>query len=529
MEELKLGIWLGKIKDSFTSLASKLNKPIKIALVSTFGAGLAVTSVSPPVHADNSRSSSLKEVYHVYIDNDYIGTSENKDQIESFINEQKEQVQSDYKGVELVPNSSIDFLREFVFFPSDETNSIINHLDGNIEFQAKAIKLELEGELIGYVKNLDDANKALNLVAQKYLPSEIEEDFVFLEKERNEINLTDVIELMPDEMREVYTRGQDQEEEEVEEEESQQLVLSDGTVILDVGLSDNIKYTEEIIDPNQILSVEQLQKLLERGTTGKQVHTIQENEVLGQIAKNYDISLQHLFQLNPDLDEDSIIRAGQEIYVEGEKPYVDVTYTVEVTEEESVDYQVVTKQTDSLYKGQTRVDQSGQKGTEKVTYEVVRKNNEIVSKKEIDRERIKDPVDRVVLQGTKVISSRGTGNFAWPTHGGYISSHLGYRWGSYHKGIDIAGVSNRTIMAADNGVVTFAGWDGGYGNKVIINHNNGFRTVYAHLSSINVSVGQTVKKGQAIGSMGSTGDSTGVHLHFEMYRNGSLVNPLNYY
>ena len=81
------------------------------------------------------------------------------------------------------------------------------------------------------------------------------------------------------------------------------------------------------------------------------------------------------------------------------------------------------------------------------------------------------------------------------------------RWGQFHKGIDIARPYNRTIKAADNGVVVFAGWDGGYGKKIIIDHRNGFRTVYAHLATISVRVGQTVQKGQKIGVMGSTGNS----------------------
>lgn len=98
-----------------------------------------------------------------------------------------------------------------------------------------------------------------------------------------------------------------------------------------------------------------------------------------------------------------------------------------------------------------------------------------------------------------------------------------------HKGIDIARPSDRTIKAADNGTVVSAGNDGGgYGNKIVIDHNNGFRTVYAHLDSISVSVGQTVSKGSKIGIMGSTGDSTGVHLHFEVYKNGKMQNPLKY-
>jgi murein DD-endopeptidase MepM/ murein hydrolase activator NlpD len=98
-----------------------------------------------------------------------------------------------------------------------------------------------------------------------------------------------------------------------------------------------------------------------------------------------------------------------------------------------------------------------------------------------------------------------------------------------HKGIDIARPSDRSILAADNGTVVFAGEDGGYGNKVVIDHNNGMRTLYAHLSSIDVSVGQTVQKGSKIGIMGSTGNSTGIHLHFEVYQNNKLQNPLNYF
>jgi murein DD-endopeptidase MepM/ murein hydrolase activator NlpD len=77
-------------------------------------------------------------------------------------------------------------------------------------------------------------------------------------------------------------------------------------------------------------------------------------------------------------------------------------------------------------------------------------------------------------------------------------------------------------------VVVSAGWGGGYGNKIVIDHQNGYRTLYGHMSSLKVSVGQTVSKGSAIGVMGATGDATGVHLHFEVYKNGSLVNPLSY-
>lgn len=121
--------------------------------------------------------------------------------------------------------------------------------------------------------------------------------------------------------------------------------------------------------------------------------------------------------------------------------------------------------------------------------------------------------------GTVVAS----GSFVWPA-GGTITQR--FVW--YHKGIDIANNAMPSILAADSGTVIVAGWpDGyGYGNRVVIDHGNGYRTLYGHLSRIYVVPGQTVARGDAIGKMGSTGRSTGIHLHFEVIRNGIYLNPL---
>ncbi|NIT03354.1 peptidoglycan DD-metalloendopeptidase family protein [Candidatus Saccharibacteria bacterium] len=119
----------------------------------------------------------------------------------------------------------------------------------------------------------------------------------------------------------------------------------------------------------------------------------------------------------------------------------------------------------------------------------------------------------------------GTGQFVWPA-GGNIGQ--GFRW--YHKGIDISNKAAPGIVAADGGTVVVAGWPSpwAYGNRVLIDHGNGFATLYAHLSRIHVSAGQRVGQGQVIGQMGSTGRSTGVHLHFEIRKGGVAVNPLSY-
>ncbi len=120
--------------------------------------------------------------------------------------------------------------------------------------------------------------------------------------------------------------------------------------------------------------------------------------------------------------------------------------------------------------------------------------------------------------------ARGSSNFIWPTSGGITQYFV---W--YHPAIDIANASAPSILAADRGTVTFAGcFAYGYGCHIIVNHNNGFETLYAHLSRLDVSSGQVVNQGQQIGVMGSTGRSTGTHLHFEIRANGIPQNPLNY-
>ena len=115
-----------------------------------------------------------------------------------------------------------------------------------------------------------------------------------------------------------------------------------------------------------------------------------------------------------------------------------------------------------------------------------------------------------------------TGRFSWPARG-LITTYFS----GWHPGIDVAAAVGTAIGAADGGSVTFTGWDStGYGYRVVVSHGNGYTTTYNHLSSIAVRAGQSVGKGQLIGGMGSTGRSTGSHLHFEILRNGSFVNPL---
>ena len=159
---------------------------------------------------------------------------------------------------------------------------------------------------------------------------------------------------------------------------------------------------------------------------------------------------------------------------------------------------------------------------------------------------IQKPVDKVIYVGTKKrYSSSGgggyvsgnfvqgsgaaSGNFRNPLPGAYVS--CGWYGYSGHRAVDLClrgGTLNAAIYAADGGTVEYSGWSGGYGNLIRIRHSNGYVTCYAHLNSRYVAVGDKVSKGQMIGRAGSTGNSTGPHLHFEIRYNGTPVNPLNH-
>ncbi len=121
----------------------------------------------------------------------------------------------------------------------------------------------------------------------------------------------------------------------------------------------------------------------------------------------------------------------------------------------------------------------------------------------------------------------GGSGVAWPTNGS-VTSGFGYRWGSLHAGIDIANGTGTPIRAAKAGTIILAGWNGGYGNCIVIDHGGGFSTLYGHLSRLRASDGQRVSQGDLLGDMGSTGNSTGSHLHFETRVNGSPQDPTRY-
>ena len=171
---------------------------------------------------------------------------------------------------------------------------------------------------------------------------------------------------------------------------------------------------------------------------------------------------------------------------------------------------------------------------------IVKNNESEIADLQDDYEALIDEQQKIQESLNEVTGNLvGTGNFIWPVPGYYkLSSKYGYRWHSVygkwrlHTGIDISssGIYGAKIVAADDGVVSLSGWNGGYGNCVVIKHNNGYSTLYAHMKSASpLRKGQSVRKGDTVGYVGSTGTSTGPHLHFEIMYNGNYQNPMNWY
>jgi murein DD-endopeptidase MepM/ murein hydrolase activator NlpD len=457
----------------------------------TLGVALAATFI---FGAENAfAQTSLTTVYHIYLNEEYMGTVDNKQVIDKLSHSKIEEQKTKYANVTLTVED-IEVVPEQMFNPVFNNDETRLNLENELNVVVESTELKINGQAVANFNSKEDAEATLNKYKLQFVSEEVLQEL----DTKKATNLT----LDPLQV------GQSR--------------------ILDVSFSENVSLESKKVSPEQVITVDEGVNLLKKGTLEEKKYKIQEQDVLGEIASKHNLSLEQLLNLNPILEEDSLIKPGDELNVTFFKPYAKVNVKQEVSNKETISFETEIKEDSTILKGEQKTTQEGQNGEKLVNYVVYQENGSEVKRETVDEKILKEPVKEVIVKGSKVIPSRGTGNLAWPAVGGYVSSELGQRWGKLHKGIDIARPSDRTIKAADNGRVESAGYNNGYGNKVVIDHNNGLRTVYAHLESISVSEGQVVSQGQKLGVMGSTGNSTGIHLHFEVYENENLKNPLDY-
>jgi murein DD-endopeptidase MepM/ murein hydrolase activator NlpD len=250
-------------------------------------------------------------------------------------------------------------------------------------------------------------------------------------------------------------------------------------------------------------------------------YVVQSGDTISSIADKFGISKDTILWAN-DMTKDSKLKVGQKLNI---LPVTGVMHTV--------------KKGETVYSIAKKYGLDGDSGAQAVvdypfnTFVDDEKFTLAVGQTLIVPDGVMpdiQPVDptaaiaRILTPDAGVVSA--TGQFVWPA-AGVITQ--GYKF--YHKGVDIANRAGGPILAADSGTVMVSGWpdNSGYGNRVMIDHGNGFITLYGHMSRLRVQVGQTVHRGDVIGDMGSTGRSTGTHLHFEIrHRGGGFENPLNY-
>ncbi len=297
--------------------------------------------------------------------------------------------------------------------------------------------------------------------------------------------------------------------------------------VTDVAFLENVKIKQIISKDKNFVEPSVIYDALREPVVVEVNHTVVEGDTLWQIAWDNDLPLDSFLALNPGFSEEKYLQIGDVLRIQNEKPLLS-TVSTERVEYDGVSYRdIETVEKTDEFKNYRKVVQEGSDGESHFTVDVAYQDGAETGREVIQEVVIVPSVPQIIEVGTLDIPpQKAIGTFIWPASG-RVSDNFGARGGN-HFGIDIAVPTGTPVVAIDGGYVEFTGWQSGFGNLVIINHENGFRTYYAHNSRFQVSQGERVRQGQVIASAGSTGRSTGPHVHLEVRVNGVPKDPANY-
>ena len=357
----------------------------------------------------------------------------------------------------------------------DNSEQVLKRLTYMGDLKVKAIGIYVDGKKIGAVQDRKTAEKALKDVADKYT------------KEGDNIEVESVRFL---EKVDIKTANTDLED---------------------------LHSEEEMVD------------LLCTSGEKETVHKVVAGDTLHSIAKKYDVWEDQLLADNKGINSKKL-ELGSNIIVKQQAPVLTYEVVEKITYDKVIEHKVEEQKSADIYEGMTETQQAGSDGLSEITARVTLQNGKKVEEEDLVTTVKEEPVTEVVLVGTKERPPTvGSGKYIWPLKDSFTqSSGFGSRWGRQHKGIDLAVSVGTTVYAADGGTVVEAQYSGSYGNVVMIDHQNGQETRYAHNSKLLVKKGDKVYQGQPIAKSGNTGRSTGPHVHFEIRFNGEPRNPLNY-
>ncbi|WP_244226553.1 M23 family metallopeptidase [Paenibacillus protaetiae] len=469
------------------------------------GAGAVVLLAALTIGGIQYVHANTVEYYHLFRNGTEVGTVSSPDEVDALIQQKKQAVEAANPELQMVVDTgSLTYEGDSGYKADPDTEATLDKLSGMITAKASGTELYVDGKLIGIVKDQETADAILARVQTKYAPN------LPANKKAGAVTTLSY----SAESKAAGTKA-----------DASGKPPADGTKLNSVSFKEKVNIESAEVDPSKVMDPADVYKKLIQGSVKPTKYTVLAGDCIGCIAQKFNISKDVIYKNNPWIQNDEIDE-GDVLDLTVLQPELTVKTVEDVTETVAIEPGVEIQKNGSMRAGETKVLREGASGSKKVTYQVVKENGTVVSEQVVDQQVVKEAVSKIVVKGTKVILGEGSGTFAWPVASHSISSSYGTRWGKLHKGIDITG--SRTILAADDGVVTFVGTKTGYGNTIIINHKNGYETLYGHLKSFSVKKGQIVQKGDKLGIMGATGDATGVHLHFEIHKNGSLTNPLKY-
>ena len=295
------------------------------------------------------------------------------------------------------------------------------------------------------------------------------------------------------------------------------------TGVLDMAFVENVEVYENYVQPDAFTNPGDAAAEVTKEKESNKIYVVESGDCLSVIAMDHDTTVSSIVALNGLDSADAMIRDGQELIIAVPEPDLQLRVTKgEVYEEDYMEEPIIIDN-DSWYTTKEVVQQEGTTGHRERNDVVVYENGVETSREMIHQ--------NVMVASQAAVIERGTiipPTYIKPISGGRYTSGFGRRWGRMHKGVDWACPIGTTVYASCAGTVISASYNGGYGNNVVISHADGRLTRYAHNSKLLVKAGQHVEQGEPIALSGSTGRSTGPHVHFEIYINGSAVDPLKY-